>query len=251
MFGCELQVAPTTDELILQNLISNLLSHINLHPIIPTQPIMPDPKLISRLEPEIEDPEEETFLLYTQPIPSQNLGFIDRESRTVEVTVGDKEYTIHQSPSVLSSDRKGGTTGAVLWKVTPSFASWLVSPTNILFQNDVLNSQSAVLELGCGISPLNAFALSPRIATYTLSDQPYVQRFVEQNISENQAPKPSKKKPGPPLGKINFTTLDWETDTVTRALTCSNAHSSFDVVLACDCVFNYALIEPFVSACAD
>lgn len=108
-----------------------------------------------------------------------------------------------------------------------------------------------MLELGCGISPLNAFALSPRVATYTLSDQPYVQRFVEQNISENQAPKSAKKKPGPPLGKINFATYDWETDSATRALTCSSDHASFDVVLACDCVFNYALIDPFVSACVD
>lgn len=104
-----------------------------------------------------------------------------------------------------------------------------------------------MLELGCGISPLNAFALSPRIATYTLSDQPYVQRFVEQNIAENQ-PIPKKKVT---RGVINFRTLDWETDTVTRQLTCSKDHGSFDVVLACDCVFNYALIQPFVQACVD
>lgn len=54
----------------------------------------------------------ETFLLYSQPIPSQNLGFIDPKASTLDVTVGERGYTIHQSPAVLSSSRAGGTTGA-------------------------------------------------------------------------------------------------------------------------------------------
>lgn len=54
----------------------------------------------------------ETFWLYSQPIPSSNLGFIDPKASTVDAQVGGVEYTIHQSPGVLSSDRAGGTTGA-------------------------------------------------------------------------------------------------------------------------------------------
>lgn len=54
----------------------------------------------------------ETFWLYSQPIPSSNLGFIDPNASSVDVQVGGIEYTIHQSPGVLSSDRAGGTTGA-------------------------------------------------------------------------------------------------------------------------------------------
>lgn len=54
----------------------------------------------------------ETFVLYSQPIPSQNLGFIDSKAKFIQVDIGDSEYTIHQSPTVLSSNRAGGTTGA-------------------------------------------------------------------------------------------------------------------------------------------
>jgi hypothetical protein len=54
----------------------------------------------------------ETFLLYAQPIPSSNLGFIDPKASSVDVDVAGKNYTIYQSPGVLASDRAGGTTGA-------------------------------------------------------------------------------------------------------------------------------------------
>jgi len=68
--------------------------------------------LLHALGPEIEDPEEEAFLLFTQPIPSQNLGFVDSKASTLELTIGDRDLTIHQSPTILSSSRGGGTTGA-------------------------------------------------------------------------------------------------------------------------------------------
>ena len=41
-----------------------------------------------------------------------NLGFIDARATSVDVSVGDRDFTIHQSPTVLSSSRSGGTTGA-------------------------------------------------------------------------------------------------------------------------------------------
>uniref|UniRef100_A0A8H7NPS5 Uncharacterized protein n=1 Tax=Bionectria ochroleuca TaxID=29856 RepID=A0A8H7NPS5_BIOOC len=141
--------------------------------------------LISKLGDEIEDPEEETFLLFSQEIPSQNLGFIDPTASAVEVVVHDREYTIHQSPTVLSSSRAGGTTGAVLWKINPIFASFISSPSNPLFSSGILSPSSSVLELGCGISPLNGLALAPHVSHVLLTDQPYVQRLVSRNISEN------------------------------------------------------------------
>ncbi|PMB70960.1 Diaminohydroxyphosphoribosylamino-pyrimidine deaminase [Beauveria bassiana] len=157
--------------------------------------------LESLLEPEIEDADEETFLLYSQPLPSSDLGFVDPRARTVEARVGGVDYTIHQSPGVLSSDRAGGTTGAVLWKISPVFADWLASPTNFLFSTSLLDRASTILELGCGISPLNALALAPR-------------------------------------------TLDWETDQLPP-------RRSYDAVLACDCVYNDALIAPLVQTCVE
>ncbi|KAL7915734.1 hypothetical protein GGI35DRAFT_473073 [Trichoderma velutinum] len=221
-------------------------------------------QLISQLEDEIQDPEEETFLLYANDIPSQGLGFIDSHASVLELQLVGRDITIHQSPGVLASSRKGGTTGAVLWKITPAFAEWLASPSNPLFRT-VLTPSCSIIELGCGISPLNALTLSPKVSRYILTDQPYVQKLVLQNLAENQ---PSSSKPhagkskrgsnksssSSPLNAaadIHFQVLDWETSQVTPLLTNSPSVTSFDAIIACDCVFNYALIQPFIQTCVD
>lgn len=54
----------------------------------------------------------ESFLLFSQELPSQDLGFVDAKATTLELTVAGKDLTIHQSPTLLSSNRGGGTTGA-------------------------------------------------------------------------------------------------------------------------------------------
>jgi hypothetical protein len=54
----------------------------------------------------------ESFLLFAQDIPTNNLGMIDSRAQSVEVSVHGNEYTIHQSPALLSGHRAGGTTGA-------------------------------------------------------------------------------------------------------------------------------------------
>ncbi|KAH7017669.1 hypothetical protein EDB80DRAFT_293599 [Ilyonectria destructans] len=226
-------------------------------------------ELIAHLDPEIEDPEEETFILYSQPLPSLDLGFIDARASVIDVSVAGRDFTIHQSPSVLSSNRAGGTTGAVLWKITPTFASWLASPSNPLFTSGALGnpSSASVLELGCGISPLSALGLAPRVARYVLSDQPYVQRLLQRNLDENlpSTASPSVhgsgsrargKKRGASAAhgsqaNVHFVALDWETDEVTPSLTASDQVRSFDAVVACDCVYNYALVTPFVQTCVD
>ncbi|KAM3538925.1 hypothetical protein ARSEF1564_008164 [Beauveria bassiana] len=235
--------------------------------------------LESLLEPEIEDADEgsspmltdasppcaETFLLYSQPLPSFDLGFVDPRARTVEARVGGVDYTIHQSPGVLSSDRAGGTTGAVLWKISPVFADWLASPTNFLFSTSLLDRASTILELGCGISPLNALALAPRVAAHLLTDQAYVQRLVQLNIDTNitaaaaaavtvaSTPRSASRRKSkltspqqPPhnAARVSFETLDWETDQLPP-------RRSYDAVLACDCVYNDALIAPLVQTCVE
>ncbi|KAM6482418.1 hypothetical protein HDV62DRAFT_43549 [Trichoderma sp. SZMC 28011] len=222
----------------------------------------PVEQLISQLEDEIQDPEEETFLLYANDIPSQGLGFIDSHASTLELQLSGRDLTIHQSPGVLASSRKGGTTGAVLWKITPAFAEWLASPSNPLFRT-VLTPSCSIIELGCGISPLNALTLSPKISRYILTDQPYVQKLVLQNLAENQPSKShagkskrgtNKSSSSSPLNAgadIHFQVLDWETSQVTPSLTNSPSVSSFDAIISCDCVFNYALIQPFIQTCVD
>lgn len=231
-------------------------------------------------------PISETFLLYANDIPSQGLGFIDSHASTLELQLSGRDLTIHQSPGVLASSRKGGTTGAgqfhsplpqylagtlmlcvtntnkVLWKITPAFAEWLASPSNPLFRT-VLTPSCSIIELGCGISPLNALTLSPKISRYILTDQPYVQKLVLQNLAENQPSKShagkskrgtNKSSSSSPLNAgadIHFQVLDWETSQVTPSLTNSPSVSSFDAIISCDCVFNYALIQPFIQTCVD
>ncbi|KAJ2979722.1 hypothetical protein NUW58_g7130 [Xylaria curta] len=222
-------------------------------------------ELVDLLGTEIEDPEEgivetglyKTFLLFSQEIPSQNLGFVDSQATTIDLTIGGRDYTIHQSPTILN--RPGSTTGAVIWKITPLVASWLGSPDNLLWKSGALSSSSSILELGCGISGLVGLVLSPLVSRYVLTDQTYVARLVEKNLEENLAPQrkpPSQKRKGKSSSTANpvnlrFTTLDWELDEVTASLTGSSDATSFDAVIACDCIYNDTLIEPLVQTCAD
>ncbi|KAK4130018.1 hypothetical protein BT67DRAFT_446129 [Trichocladium antarcticum] len=232
--------------------------------------------LLRALGTPVQSTEEETFELFSQDPPSQSLGFIDGKAAVLELTVGGRDFAIHQSPGVLSSNRAGGTTGAVVWKTTPPFAEWLSSPANPLFAHGVLSQDSLVLELGCGVSALVGLLVAPRIARYVLTDQPYVARLAQQNVAENQRqnqrgaasaknPPPSRPRRASPNlaaaagradaargGRIGFYPLDWETDRVTSALTGADSEAkSFDVVVACDCIYNEALVEPFVSTCVD
>ncbi|KAI2628398.1 hypothetical protein GGS21DRAFT_241823 [Xylaria nigripes] len=213
--------------------------------------------LFDLLGSEIEDTEEETFLLFSQDIPSQNLGFVDPQATTIDLAIAGRDYTIHQSPTILN--RPGSTTGAVVWKITPLVASWLSSPDSLLWTTRTLTSSSYVLELGCGISGLVGLALSPLVSQYVLTDQTYVARLVEKNLEENfvsqQKPSSQKRKsrPSPTSNPANlcFKALDWELDEVTSSLTGSPRVASFDVVVACDCIYNETLIKPLVQTCAD
>ncbi|UNI21915.1 Ribosomal protein lysine methyltransferase, variant 2 [Purpureocillium takamizusanense] len=162
----------------------------------------------------------------------------------------------------------------VLWRVTPLFASWLATPNTEGTRNHILSllrrPRPSVVELGCGISPLCALALRPLVSSYLLTDQPYVQRLVTKNLAANPPPAshpssshkiPSSKRIRGGVaaaatdqqqqhGHVRFQPLDWETDQVTADLASPHG-DSFDAVVACDCVFNYALIAPFVQTCAD
>lgn len=148
----------------------------------------------------------------------------------------------------------------VVWKITPLVAEYLASPDNVFRATGVLSQASNVLELGCGISGLVGLAVSSAVQSYTLTDQSYVARFVDKNLSEN-APVASGKSGQKRKGKsaasshathnLRFKPLDWELDQVTSSLAEGTGAHSFDVVLACDCIYNEALIQPLVQTCAD
>jgi hypothetical protein len=123
-----------------------------------------------------------------------------------------------------------------------------------------------VIELGCGISGIIGLALAPRIQSYVLTDQDYVMKLLNENLRENQqnmssgkgrksTPKPKRGSVSAPAPKaesnITARPLDWETDEVTASLTGSTSSHDFDAVIACDCIYNDALIEPLVQTCVN
>jgi hypothetical protein len=67
---------------------------------------------IPQMAAKVDHGSSEAFLLFSQSIPSHNLGFVDAKATDLDVPVAGKQLSIHQSPGLLSSNRKAGTTGA-------------------------------------------------------------------------------------------------------------------------------------------
>ncbi|ORY09489.1 hypothetical protein BCR34DRAFT_369013 [Clohesyomyces aquaticus] len=229
-----------------------------------------DEQLTEILGEPVSDPDEETFLLFSQTIPSQSLGFIDSEASVLDISVAGRELTIHQSRGLLHSNRKEGTTGAVVWKVTPLFAEWVASH-NFVFQAGYLTADSLALELGAGVAGIVALTLAPKIKRYIATDQDYVLRLLRQNIIENtvtpstdrrKTQSKQKRSHAPhqqPSSNIETLELDWESHlkyTLRSILGqgqgapgADHDANCIDLLLACDCIYNEALIEPLNEAC--
>jgi hypothetical protein len=75
----------------------------------------------------------------------------------------------------------------------------------------------------------------------------------------NKKPKSQKSKSTPkqpPKSNISFTTLDWETDQAASLREeClgpdPDEDKGFDLLISCDCIYNEALVAPFVRTCAE
>ncbi|KAF2138455.1 uncharacterized protein K452DRAFT_353003 [Aplosporella prunicola CBS 121167] len=230
-------------------------------------------QLLQALHDEVHDPEEDAFLVFSQPVPSHALGIIDNKASSLELTVAGRDLTISQSPGLLTSNRALGSTGAVVWKVTPHFAEWIASEGNLLFRSQALGSDSTVLELGAGVAGIVPLALAPSVSRYIATDQDYVLKLLRQNIADNSSAskvgakrgKSQKGRAGAKAqdtssaGKIETLTLDWESDSVAslpqqlnrQVGGISPAEAGVDAIIACDCIYNDHLIEPFVNTCAD
>ena len=112
--------------------------------------------------------------------------------------------------------------------------------------------------------------MARRIGKYIATDQDYVFKFLKTNIEDNS---PKKKYSGSRAAKhpskvrvknssacvkdkIEVLALDWESSLVS-SLSTMIATDSADVsrflgaVIACDCVYNEALITPLVRTCAE
>ena len=115
-----------------------------------------------------------------------------------------------------------------------------------------------MLELGCGISGLLGLVLFPKIGRFIATDQDYIRKILQKNLEENNvttnAFKSHKQGHRPnSIKHIEFLPLDWELDSASSLtdIVGDDALDTFDAVLACDCVYNEALIYPFVQTCAE
>ncbi|TKA81795.1 hypothetical protein B0A55_02145 [Friedmanniomyces simplex] len=209
---------------------------------------------------EIGDAYEETFDLFTQAAALPNLGMVDPVATTLELSIAGRDFTITQSPGLLQSKQKHGTTGAAVWQTSVKLAEWLTSSKNVLFTHGVLSGNSTVLELGAGISGIIASMLALQVRSVVATDQQHLLKLLRANLDSNSR-HPSAKASSHDRGKaskeigsnpaITTLALDWEEDDITRHLDSHGLGTGVDLVLGCDCVYNYALIGPFVQACAD
>nr|OQO28056.1 hypothetical protein B0A51_08215 [Rachicladosporium sp. CCFEE 5018] len=205
---------------------------------------------LALLGPEIEDASEETFTLFSQSRSlSQDLGMLDPTATSVDITINNRDFTITQSPGLLQSNREGGTTGAAVWRTSIFLAKWLESTKCPLFEQRVLEKGSTVLELGSGISGLTASVLAPKITRFVATDQAYALKLLGQNIDSNVPT--LRRKSAAPTYRIDILPLDWEQDDVRSFLSSHELSADVDLVLASDCIYNYALIDSFVDVCAE
>ncbi len=197
---------------------------------------------------------KEAFLTFSEATASgHDLGIIAGNASSIDVSVGARDYTIVQSPGLLRSNAATGTTGAVLWKVTPVLALWLADEGNLLWQKDILSQTATILELGCGVSGLVGLTMAPFVSRYLLTDQAYVMKVLRENLRANQ-PSPSRSRST--AGRhsdsmLQTLTLDWETDSAMNVETALGGRDGVTIVLACDCIYNDFLIKPFVQMCQD
>lgn len=159
---------------------------------------------------------------------------------------------------MLKSTREGGTTGAVVWKVTPLVADWLGSPDNVLFAHGILHASATMLELGSGIAGIIPVTLASRVRRVIATDQHYALKLLRDNIEQNltastsRASRKSKQQySSQSKHTVDVLPLDWEADDVQSLLRSNNEPGGVDALFACDCIYNYALIQPFVQTCVD
>ncbi|KEF55217.1 uncharacterized protein A1O9_08871 [Exophiala aquamarina CBS 119918] len=211
------------------------------------------------LGPPLQDAEEETFLLFSQDIPTNNLGFVDATADNIDIEIAGHEYTIQQSPGLLNSNHARGTTGAVLWKVSPLLATWLASCPTILADLHALHPDSVVAELGCGLAGLIGQVLSQSVQRYILTDQPSIVRHLRAALGMLDGPpraktRGSKNKKSSTPGRqdvLQVMALDWEKDDAMNLRAALPGNAQIDLLILCDCVYNEYLVKPLVQTCVD
>ncbi|KAI6815325.1 hypothetical protein KC332_g10319 [Hortaea werneckii] len=202
----------------------------------------------------VTDAYEETFDLFSHDHTLSDLGMLDPKAHEIELTVGGQDFLVAQSPGALQSGRKEGTTGAAVWQSSVRASEWLAHAENVLFTSGLLTGDSLVLELGSGISALVPCILARRVRQVVATDQQHILKLLQQNIDKNLQTHQTgtrKKAAEDSQHRVQALALDWEEDDIPKQLSANDLGTGVDVVLACDTLYNYALIEPFVQTCVE
>lgn len=123
-----------------------------------------------------------------------------------------------------------------------------------------------------------ALSLGPLVGRYVATDQEYVRRLFRENLlgnipvayrqsnssgnkrgkgrgktkSSTSSPAAEKKENGDSDSQnVSFRALDWEVNSPVGLKEVPGAGNGFDMLVSCDCIYNEALIGPFVRTCAE
>ncbi|KAG5358217.1 Ribosomal lysine N-methyltransferase 5 [Yarrowia sp. B02] len=205
---------------------------------------------------------------------AQSLGFVNSTSDHVTFShdASGTEIDLHQSTAILNSSA-ASTTGAVLWKVSPIFASWVLDcsvekktkkgkksytyssgPAANLACTPKLfgpGNSSKVLELGCGATGLLACVFAPLVKTYVATDQTHLLKLTKRNIEANLSHYESQTiqtQSSKAKYRLECMELDWEDPDESWSEIKEGVFEGEypDLVIACDTIYNEYLIDPFV-----
>ncbi|KAI5954092.1 RKM5 [Candida margitis] len=192
--------------------------------------------------------DEHVFLLYSENAPLNNLGFVDKASDHVTISLPESniDLTVRQSISQLSSKQTTSTTGYICWNTSIHVADWLLSPL-CPFK---LSKSHVVLELGSGVGGVCASALSKLAGHYIATDQRHILKLLRENIMANVANYKSTTLPrSSPNSNITLDVIefDWE-DVDNGYFNVSKLETQpIDVIIACDTIYNEYLVGPFIN----
>ncbi|RLV96092.1 Ribosomal lysine N-methyltransferase 5 [Spathaspora sp. JA1] len=214
--------------------------------------------LVSRFD-EIERNyiDDHIFELYCEGTPPANLGYVDRSSNIIDISLPQSEIDlkIKQSLTELSSTKKtSSTTGFLCWKSSVLLCDWLLTSDNVLMK--LFSKSSNVIELGAGVAGICTSILAKKVHRYTATDQKHILKLLKENIESNITTSyvsttlnnsaPVKRDITLPI--VNVIEFDWEE--IEQGMfnyqdVTGNSHP--DIILACDTIYNEYLIPHFIN----
>ncbi|KAG5417237.1 RKM5 [Candida metapsilosis] len=192
--------------------------------------------------------DEHIFELYSENAPPNNLGFVNKNSDNVTISIPESniDLNVRQSISQLSSKQTTSTTGYICWSTSVHVADWLLSPI-CPFK---LSKSQVLLELGSGVGGICASTLSKLVYHYIATDQKHILKLLKENIAANVPSYKSSTLPNSSSkSNINIDVIefDWE-DVESGSYNLSIVEKRpVDVLLACDTIYNEFLVGPFIN----